>query len=144
MKCPKCQNMDTKVIDSRVIEDGWTIRRRRECEFCKHRFTTFERRNSTELVVSKKNWTKEVYDRQKLKHALVLSFAKRKVQQDEIETLLNNLEMQRVSEWSEITSVKIWDDVLRVLKWVDPVAYVRFVSVYKSFKDIKDFKQFID
>lgn len=144
MKCPKCQNMDTKVIDSRVIENWQTIRRRRECEFCAHRYTTFERRGYTELLIIKKDGSKEMYDRDKLKKALMLSFAKRKFEKDHIETMLNNMEMQRLAEWSEIESTKIGDDVMAFLKEMDSVAYLRFASVYKSFKDFDDFKKIIE
>ena len=144
MKCPKCQNMDTKVVDSRVIEDGQAIRRRRECEFCSHRFTTFERRGFTELLVVKKDGSKEMYDRQKLKRALILAFAKRKFDKEEIETLLNNLEMQWLAEGAEITSQQIGEDVLRVLKEIDPIAFVRFASVYRSFGDLDDFAKLLE
>jgi len=143
MKCPKCQNMDTKVVDSRVIEDGQTIRRRRECEFCQHRFSTFERRGYTELTVIKKDGTKELYDKQKLKQALLLAYAKRAFEKESIETMISNLEIKRISEWSEITSKKIGEDVLAVLKEVDPIAYVRFASVYRSFDGLEDFKKII-
>lgn len=139
MKCPKCQNMDTKVVDSRVIESGQAIRRRRECEFCSHRYTTFERRGFTELLIIKKDGSKEMYDRQKLKKAILLAFAKRKFDKEEIDTLLNNLEMQRLSESNEISSQQIGEDVLRVLKEVDPIAFVRFASVYRSFQGLDDF-----
>jgi len=144
MKCPKCQSMETKVIDSRVIEDGKSIRRRRECEFCQHRFTTFERKWFTELVVIKKDGSKEMYDRQKLKKALLLSFAKRDINQEELEWLLNSLETQRSSEGNEVSSTQIWDDVVKALKNIDAVAYVRFASVYRSFNNLEDFKKFID
>lgn len=144
MKCPKCNNMDTKVIDSRSIENGQTIKRRRECEFCNNRFTTFERRWTTELIVIKKDGTKEMYDRQKLKKALLLSFAKRDINQEELEWLLNSLETQRSSEGNEVTSTQIWDDVVKALKSIDAVAYVRFASVYRSFNNLEDFKKFID
>ena len=107
MKCPKCQNMDTKVIDSRMIEEGQSIRRRRECEFCNHRFTTFERKGFTELVVIKKDGSKEIYDRQKLKRVLILAFAKRKIDKEEIETIINNLEADRSTDQNEITSKQI-------------------------------------
>ena len=136
--------MDTKVIDSRSIEGGQTIKRRRECEFCNNRFTTFERRWTTELIVIKKDETKEMYDRQKLKKALLLSFAKRDINQEELEWLLNSLETQRSSDWNEVTSIQIWDDVLKALKTIDAVAYVRFASVYRSFNNLEDFKKFID
>lgn len=144
MKCPKCQNMETKVVDSRMIEDWQTIRRRRECEFCGNRFTTFERKWFTELMVIKKDKTKEMYDRQKLKKSLMLSFAKREFSNEKIENLLNNLENRWISEWTEISSKQIGDDILEMLKEIDPVVYIRFASVYKSFDSLEDFKNFID
>lgn len=144
MKCPKCQNLETKVIDSRVIDDWQTIRRRRECEFCNNRFTTFERREFTDLTVVKKDGKKELYDRQKIKRALMLSLAKREYDSEKIEEILNNLESQRTSEWDEISSQKIGDDILEVLKELDPVAYIRFASVYKSFDNLEDFRKFIE
>lgn len=144
MKCPKCQNMETKVVDSRMIEDWQTIRRRRECEFCGNRFTTFERKWFTELMVVKKDNTKEMYDRQKLKKSLMLSFAKREFNNEKIENLLNNLENRWISEWTEISSKQIGDDILEMLKEIDPVVYIRFASVYKSFDSLEDFKNFID
>ncbi len=144
MKCPKCQSMETKVIDSRVIEDGQSIRRRRECEFCQHRFTTFERKGFTELVVIKKDGSKEIYDRQKLKKSLLLSFAKREIDKEQIENMINNLEAEWSIDKNEVSSKEIGDDVLRALKKIDPVVYVRFASVYKSFESLKDFKKFID
>jgi len=144
MKCPKCQNMDTKVIDSRMIEDGQSIRRRRECEFCNNRFTTFERKWFTELMVIKKDGSKEIYDRQKLKRALVLSCVKRKMETEEIENIINNLEAERSTDKNEISSKQIGDDILRTLKTIDPVAYVRFASVYKSFENLEDFKKYVE
>ena len=98
MKCPKCSNADTKVIDSRVVENGQAIRRRRECEYCETRFTTFERRGSTDLTVVKKDGNKELYDRMKIKKALLLAYAKREVSNDHIEEMINQLEAQRSSQ----------------------------------------------
>ena len=144
MKCPKCQNMETKVVDSRMIEDWQTIRRRRECEFCGNRFTTFERKWFTELMVIKKDKTKEMYDRQKLKKSLMLSFAKREFSNEKIENLLNTLENKWIGEGTEISSKQIGDDILEILKEIDPVVYIRFASVYKSFDSLADFKNFID
>jgi len=144
MKCPKCQNMDTKVIDSRMIEDGQSIRRRRECEFCNNRFTTFERKGFTELMVIKKDGSKEMYDRQKLKRALVLACVKRDIEKDEIENIINNLEAERSTDKNEISSKQIGDDILKTLKTIDPVAYIRFASVYKSFDNIEDFKKYVE
>jgi len=143
MKCPKCQNMETKVIDSRVVENGQAIRRRRECEFCGHRFTTFEKRWFTELLVVKKDGSKEMYDRSKLKKAVLLAFAKRKFEKNEIDTLLNNLELQWLSDGNEVASQKIWDDVLNVLKGIDPIAFVRFASVYRAFDNLEDFAKLL-
>jgi transcriptional repressor NrdR len=96
------------------------------------------------LVVVKKDGSKEMYDRQKLKKAILLAFAKREIDKEKIENLINNLEAERSIDKNEITSKEIGDDVLRALKKVDPVVYVRFASVYKSFDDVKDFKRFID
>ena len=143
MKCPKCKNLDTKVVDSRIVDNWQTIRRRRECEFCEYRFTTFERIWVTELMVIKKDWSKEMYDRSKLKKAILLAFAKTDFTNDEIEEILNTLEIKWQGEWSEIQSSVIWDDVLGLLKDKYPVPYVRFSSVYKSFGSLDDFKQLI-
>lgn len=136
--------MDSKVVDSRMIEEGGVIRRRRECERCGHRYTTFERIGNVELVVIKKDWTKEMYDRAKLKKAVMLAFAKRSVQPDVIDALISNLEVKWQSEGSEVLSTKIWEDILASLREIDPVVYVRFASVYQSFNSFEDFKQFIE
>ena len=143
MKCGKCKNSDTKVVDSRIVDNWQTIRRRRECEVCGYRFTTFERVWMTELMVIKKDGSKEMYDRSKLKKAILLSFAKTDFGDDDIENLLNTLETKWQSEWTEIPSSLIWDDVLELLKKDYPVPYVRFSSVYKSFDSLDDFKQLI-
>jgi transcriptional repressor NrdR len=131
------------VIDSRIIDNGQTIRRRRECEFCGFRFTTFERVGITDLLVIKKDGSKEMYDRLKLKRAILLSFAKTDSKNEEIENMLNILEIKRQSQGNEITSQQIGDDVLDLLKQDYPVPYVRFASVYKSFEGLEDFKMLI-
>lgn len=143
MRCPKCHSMETKVVDSRTVEDGQTIRRRRECEYCQHRFTTFERKEDTQLMVIKKDGTKEMYDKQKLKKAIILSFAKRKFKADAIDNLITSLEVKRQMDGQEITSKQIGADVVDKLKQIDAVAYVRFASVYKSFDNLEDFKKLI-
>ena len=143
MLCPKCSNVETKVVDSRTVENGHAIRRRRECEYCQHRFTTFERMGQTELMVSKRDGSKELYDRAKLKRAVMLSFAKRTTSLEEVDALLTNLEIARSAQWSEVTSQQIGEDMLRMLKELDIVAYVRFASVYKQFTNFKDFQEFI-
>ena len=143
MRCPKCQNMDSKVVDSRMIEEGQVVRRRRECEFCSHRFTTFERVGVVELIVVKKDWTKEMYDRAKLKRAVMLAFAKRAIHLEEIDKLISSLEIKWQAESPEIPSKQIWSDILAALKEVDPVVYVRFASVYQDFDSFEDFKRLI-
>jgi len=135
--------MDTKVLDSRIIDTGQTIRRRRECEFCWFRFTTFERVGVTDLMVVKKDGSKEMYDRWKLKKAILLAFAKMDPKSDWIEDMLNTLEIARQGQGSEISSKQIGKDVLEFLKQDYPVAYVRFASVYLSFKTFDDFKSLI-
>ena len=142
MKCSKCNQPDTKVIDSRLIEDGQTIRRRRECEKCGFRFTTFERVGVTDLMVVKKNGTKEFYDRLKLKRAIMLAFANSVVTSEEINNLLNTLELSWITG-NIITSEKIAEDVMMALKDDYPVAYVRYISVYKKFKSLDDFKSLL-
>lgn len=139
MKCPKCSNFDTKVLDSRVVQDGNAIRRRRECEYCEHRFTTFERRGITDLVVLKKSGSRELYDRTKITKALLLAYAKRNIAIEKLEEIVSSLEVQWSAEW-EITSVQIWEDILAALKTEDPVAYIRFASVYMNFNSREDFQ----
>ena len=143
MKCSKCNNFDTKVIDSRIIEDGHTIRRRRECEQCGCRFTTFERMGITELTVIKKDWTKEMYDRLKLKRSLMLALANSSITTEEINNLLNTIEIKQLSSENVITSEKIAENVLELLKQDYPVAYVRYTSVYKNFTSLDDFKNLL-
>lgn len=135
--------MDSKVVDSRMIEEGQVVRRRRECEFCSHRFTTFERVGVVELIVVKKDWTKEMYDRAKLKRAVMLAFAKRAIHLEEIDKLISSLEIKWQAESPEIPSKQIWSDILAALKEVDPVVYVRFASVYQDFDSFEDFKRLI-
>ena len=144
MKCPKCWNVETRVVDSRVIDEGRAIRRRRECESCQYRFTTFERKSFAELMVVKKDWMKELYDRQKLKKALLLAFAKRKISSDEIENIICQLEQKWLQSGSEVASEQIGVDMLLTLKEYDPVAYVRFASVYMAFDNLSDFQQIIE
>jgi transcriptional repressor NrdR len=139
MKCPKCQNVDTKVLDSRVVQDGTAIRRRRECEYCSHRFTTFEKMGITDLVVIKKDGSRAMYDKSKITKAFLLAYAKRDIAMDKIEDLVSSLELTRAGE-SEVTSKQIGLDILRALKHEDPVAYIRFASVYMNFNSREDFE----
>ncbi len=144
MKCPACGNGETKVLDSRVIDDGKGIRRRRSCEYCEHRFTTFEKIAITDFLVIKKDGSKEVYDRDKLKRALIIAFGKKQVSLERIEELISGLETKRSALSKEIPSTQIGADVLEALKQEDEVAYVRFASVFMDFSGIEDFNKFLN
>lgn len=143
MKCQKCRNLDTKVIDSRITEDWKSIRRRRECEKCGARFTTFERMEFVNFLVTKNNWDKEMYDRSKLQRSILKSFSKRNIEMDRIEQMINDLESEWASNKKWITSKRIWKDVLNKLKYMDDVAYIRFASIYHNFESVDDFIKFI-
>ena len=144
MQCPRCHYIETKVTDSRDVDNNTTIRRRRECLGCGTRFTTFERIWFTELMVLKRDNTKELYNRDKLKKSIMLAFAKRsKIDIEDIQNLISNLEVKWLEQWNEISSHVIGEDVVDALKDLDFVAYIRFASVYKQFKTIDDFKIFI-
>lgn len=134
--------MENKVVDSRISEDGNAIRRRRACEYCDFRFTTYEKISVTDLVVVKRDGSKEIYDRSKLKKSLMLGFAKRTYQVTSLNEMIAKLENKR-SWLKEIPSQQVWADILAVLKETDPVAYVRFASVYKKFDSLDDFRAII-
>ena len=142
MKCPFCGSPDTKVIDSRPSDEGAAIRRRRECKVCKSRFTTFERFEVVGLTVVKRTGDREPYDRDKLIRGLRRAFEKRPATTQDIEDMANDIESElRTSGDQEILSARIWALVLRKLKEVDEIAYLRFASVYKNFKDVTEFQQ---
>jgi transcriptional repressor NrdR len=135
--------METKVLDSRVIDEGTAIRRRRACEYCQHRYTTIERLIVTDLVVVKKDGSKELYERSKLRKAFILAFAKRDFSAEKIDELINSLEAAWSWKGKEITSRQIGEDVMALLKKEDPVAFIRFASVYKEFDTVDDFASHI-
>lgn len=137
MKCPACGCADSKVIDSRPVEEGNSIRRRRECLACQKRFTTFEILETVQIIVIKKNGSKELFDRNKLLSGLLKACQKRPVNAEEIATEIEN-ELQN-SLTTEITTTEIGEMVMDKLKDCDEVAYVRFASVYREFKDIDTF-----
>ena len=137
MKCPVCGYHDSKVIDSRPITEGNSIRRRRECLACQKRFTTFEMIEAVQIVVVKKNQTKELYDRNKLLAGLFKACQKRPVNAEEIANEIEN-ELQN-SLSNEVTTQEIGELVMQKLKKRDEVAYVRFASVYRSFTDVTSF-----
>ena len=137
MKCMYCGCMDSKVIDSRLNEDGTSIRRRRECVNCGRRFTTYETIEHTPIMVIKKSGNRQVFDPAKIKNGIIKSCEKRPVSMYEIEKLVGDIEKQIYNSLDqEITSDKIGDMVMEGLKNIDEVAYVRFASVHKQFKDI--------
>ena len=144
MFCPNCNTTETKVLDSRIVEEGRAVRRRRECDECDYRFTTFERKGVVEMMVIKKDGSKEPYNRSKIKKAMMIASVKRNIGTEQIEMLINNLEVSRSNQWSEMMSSLIGDDILRELKKIDIVAYVRFASVYKKFDTMSDFQNLIE
>jgi len=137
MKCPACGHLKSNVLDSRPVEDGSSIRRRRECENCQKRFTTYEIIDSIQTIVVKKNGDKELFDRSKLLGGILKACQKRPVNAEEIFNAIEN-EIQ-TSLKSEIQSREIGELVMKHLRAVDEVAYVRFASVYREFKDVKTF-----
>ena len=140
MRCPTCQYNGTRVIDSRPVEDAKAIRRRRECESCGYRFTTFERVEQTPLIVVKKDGTREEFSREKVLRGLIRACEKRPVPLQKLEEISADVERElRNTGQSEVTSASIGEIVMEKLSAVDDVAYVRFASVYRQFKDINVF-----
>ncbi|SET78905.1 transcriptional repressor NrdR [Salinibacillus kushneri] len=142
MRCPNCQYKNTKVLDSRPIEEGGSIRRRRECEKCQYRFTTFERIEEIPLIVVKKEGTREEFSREKLLRGLIKACEKRPVALEKIENVVSDVEKELRNQGdSEVQSDNIGKMVMDRLKEIDEVAYVRFASVYRQFKDLNVFMQ---
>ena len=140
MKCPFCQAQETKVIDSRPAEDNSSIRRRRQCEICNKRFTTYEKLETIPLMVIKKDDTRENFDRSKIEAGIIQSCHKRPVSTVMIRKTVDDIENQIYSmEVGEIPTRKIGELVMEKLKDLDEVAYVRFASVYREFKDVNTF-----
>ena len=144
MICPICKKGETSVVDSRPTEDGTAIRRRRLC-VCGERFTTFERVQFRELMVIKKNGRKSPLDREKLSKSVYIALKKRPIDTDTVEKFITNISrsLEELGQ-SEISSNTIGTMVMQGLKDLDPVAYVRFASVYRNFREEKDFIQFVD
>lgn len=140
MKCPFCGHLDSKVVDSRPAEDGASIRRRRECLACHKRFTTFEVMESLPVVVIKKDGSRQSFDRSKLLNGMIRACEKRPVPFDILQQIADEIEQTLQNEMNrEIPSDQIGEMVMDRLKEVDEVAYVRFASVYRQFKDISTF-----
>jgi transcriptional repressor NrdR len=140
MKCPACHNNNSRVLDSRPVDEGKSIRRRRECEACSYRFTTFEKVEESPLIVVKKEGTREEFNREKLLRGLIKACEKRPVALKQLEDLVSEVEKElRSNGVSEVKSELIGEMVMDRLATVDEVAYVRFASVYRQFKDINVF-----
>lgn len=140
MKCPFCDYMESKVVDSRPTDEGSTIRRRRECVECKHRFTTYEKIEEIPLIVVKKDGNRESYDRSKMMHGIIRACEKRPVAFQQIEDMAKQIEKKLYNSMEkEIASNYIGELVMFGLRELDEVAYVRFASVYRQFKDINTF-----
>lgn len=141
MICPKCKHEDTRVLDSRVTNEKREIRRRRACNQCNFRFTTFERVEFSNFLVIKKDQSREPYSRGKLEVGIWKACEKRPVTVDQISALLDKLEEKWANHGREVASKVIGEDVMNSLRELDEVAYIRFASVYRQFKDIESFKK---
>ena len=144
MLCPFCREKDSSVVDSRPTEDGTAIRRRRLSICCNQRFTTFERVQFREMMVIKNNGRKSVFDRDKLAKSVIIAWRKRPVDQETIEKFVSKIyrNLEDLGQ-NEVMSNVIGKNVMEGLKELDPVAYVRFASVYTNFKEVKDFEDFV-
>jgi transcriptional repressor NrdR len=145
MRCPSCGSLDTQVKDSRPTEDSAAIRRRRVCLTCNFRFTTFERVQLRELTVIKRNGRRVPFDRDKLMRSIQIALRKRDVDSDRVEQLVSKIvrELESLGE-NEVTSETIGEMVMEHLRLLDDVAYVRFASVYRNFREPKDFQAALD
>jgi len=143
MRCPFCAHEDSQVKDSRPTDDGAAIRRRRQCEGCGARFTTFERIQLRDLTVVKSGERREPFDRDKLMRSITVATRKRPVTPTQLERLASGIQRQLETQGdSEIPSQRIGEMVMEGLKGLDPVAYIRFASVYKDFREARDFEEF--
>ncbi len=140
MKCPFCSSLESKVIDSRLAKEETSIRRRRECLDCKSRFTTYERVEEVELLIIKKDGVRETFDRSKILSGMIKACEKRPISMDVIESFVSSLEREFQERGDrEVDSREIGERVINKLYEIDEVAYVRFASVYRSFKDVNQF-----
>jgi transcriptional repressor NrdR len=145
MRCPFCQNEDTQVKDSRPTEDGAAIRRRRQCDKCESRFTTFERVQLRDLVVLKRSGRRVPFERDKLARSVAIALRKRPIEEDQRELMISGIVRKLESQGeSEITSEVIGGMVMEALRNLDTVAYVRYASVYRDFSEASDFADFIE
>jgi transcriptional repressor NrdR len=145
MNCPKCLNVDTKVVDSRPVEELAAIRRRRECEKCEFRFSTYEQIEILDLKVLKRDGSRQLYSREKLERGLRRAFEKREHTDQTFKKVISSVEqeIQKKAVAGEITSNTIGELVMKAIRKIDKVAYIRFASVYRQFEDIEEFKEAI-
>ncbi len=145
MHCPKCLNSETKVVDSRPVEDSGSIRRRRECEKCNFRFSTYEQIEILDLSVKKRDGSCQPYVRDKLGRGLRRAFEKRNLSDSSFRKVISAIEqeIQKKTVAGQITSEQIGEIIMKVIRKVDKVAYIRFASVYRQFEDIQEFKEAI-
>ncbi|MGN0046644.1 MAG: transcriptional regulator NrdR [Eggerthellaceae bacterium] len=145
MRCPNCGNEDSKVVDSRPADDGFTIRRRRECLECGFRFTTYERMGETPLVIIKSDGSSQAYNREKLFRGVLIACAKRPISSEQIDSLIASIEAElHNSNTTQIPSKQLGNMVMQRLRTIDDVAYIRFASVYKDFKSVEEFKNALE
>ncbi len=145
MRCPQCGNRDSRVVDSRDLDDSATIRRRRECPSCSMRFTTYERIEAARLVVLKRDGTRQEWDRDKLAAGLAKALTRRPVADDAAERAADDIEAEiRSAGQSEVPSARVGALAMERLRSLDHIAYIRFASVYQSFEDLEDLKREVD
>jgi transcriptional repressor NrdR len=145
MRCPQCGDRDTRVIDSRDLDDAATIRRRRECPTCSSRFTTYERIEAARLVVIKRDGSRQEFDHEKLASGLAKALTRRPVPDDAAEVAADEIEAAlRAEGMTEVPSSRIGQLAMARLREIDQIAYIRFASVYQSFEDLEDLKREVD
>ena len=145
MKCPYCDSENTKVIDSRSYSEGYAIKRRRACNDCKKRFTTYEKVEEVPFYVVKRDNSREKFDREKVMKGLIRATVKRNISMEALETFILDIEKQLQNSLNnEISTTDLGELIMEKLKYLDEVAYVRFASVYKDFKDIKSFIEIVE
>lgn len=142
MKCPYCGSLNNRVINSRLTTDESSIRRRRECEDCRERFTTFEYVEKTPLILVKRDGTRQTFNREKILQGLLRACEKRPVAYDRLETMVSEIERElEAGAEKEVSSLRIGEMILQRLRSIDEVAYVRFASVYRQFRDVSEFSE---
>ena len=145
MKCPYCSQLETKVLDKRETDNDAVTRRRRQCLTCEKRFTTYEHIEMVDLMIVKKDGSRQQFDRQKLKNGILKACEKRPIDLEKLDTVVSQIEAELLnSDGTEIASAKLGELVMKKLKKLDKVAYIRFASVYRDFADLTEFKEELD